>query len=158
VGARILIAALALLAAAPAGAAGPTLDDPLGGQHSVALEPGAPVLHLVFFATWCPACVEELESLSELRARWEPRGYKQVIVAVQARHSAERLAEFFAARPAAGRVLFDARGEAERQWGARSVPTHVLLDAAGKELARSGSLDASIESAIEQALAARRGR
>jgi len=33
------------------------LVDPRSGA-AVRLEPGAPALHLVFFATWCPQCLD----------------------------------------------------------------------------------------------------
>ena len=47
----------------------------------------AEVLHLVFFATWCPPCVQELERLADLEERWGNRGYRLVLVAVRNRHT-----------------------------------------------------------------------
>ena len=32
----------------------------------VVLEAGPPALHVVFFATWCPVCVDELDRLARL--------------------------------------------------------------------------------------------
>jgi thiol-disulfide isomerase/thioredoxin len=140
------------LAAVAAGAAGPTLEDPRTGQ-AVVLAPDAQVTHLVFFATWCPPCLEELRKLAELEARWGDEGYRLVIVAVQVRHTRERLAGFIAERQPPGRVLFDAKGEAERFWKASQVPTHLLLDARGATVVRRGALDSEIEKGIASLLA-----
>jgi thiol-disulfide isomerase/thioredoxin len=153
----LIVWALLLLGfvTAPAGS-GLRLEDPRTGKE-VTVGPGARALHLVFFATWCPPCVEELERLAELKARWGDRGYRLVIVALQTRHTASRLAGFADGREVPGEFLFDAEGRAERAWKAGEVPTHVVLDASGKEVARSGSLDDGIESALERLLAVRRG-
>ena len=70
--ARRLISALILLLAAAGGASAAglpvALQDPNSG-YEVELKAGAPALHLVFFATWCPPCVKELGRLAELEAR-----------------------------------------------------------------------------------------
>ena len=133
------------------------LLDPETGKR-VELPVGAQALHLVFFATWCPTCIKELTELSELDARWSERGYRLVIVAVRTRHDASRLAEFIADKRPPGRMLFDSEGVVELRWGATRLPTHVVLDANGKEVARSNALGPDIEAALEQLLGERRGR
>jgi peroxiredoxin len=134
-------------AAAPLDAAAVSLIEPTTG-NSVSVEPGSTALHLVFFATWCPECVDELTRLGEIEARWESQGYRLVLVAISTRHTADRLAAFAAAKRPPGRLLFDAEGRAADAWKAKRLPTHVLLDADGREVARSGSLDADFERAI----------
>jgi thiol-disulfide isomerase/thioredoxin len=133
-----------------------SLEDPRTGA-SVALEPGAAALHLVFFATWCPPCVRELDALVELEARWSERGYRLVLIAVQNRHTAPRLADFVAERKPPGRLLFDVGGAAQKRWSAERLPEHVVLDASGREIARAGSLDGGIEAAIRGLVAGGRG-
>ncbi len=140
------------LAAPPA-----RLLDPETGKP-VELPVGAQALHLVFFATWCPTCIDELTDLSELDAQWSKKGYRLVIVAVRTRHDARRLAEFIADERPPGRMLFDSEGVAEQRWSAARLPTHVVLDANGKEVARSSALGPPIEAAIERLLDERRGR
>ena len=133
-----------------------TLEDPAAGKP-VVVAPGARALHLVFFATWCPDCIEELTQLGGLEARWGEQGYRLVIVAVRTRQTAERLANFIKEERPPGRLLFDVNGEAERAWNARQLPTHVVLDASGREVARSNRLDGKVETAIAELLAERRG-
>ncbi len=133
------------------------LLDPETGKP-VELPVGARALHLVFFATWCPTCIDELTDLSELDAQWSKKGYRLVIVAVRTRHDAARLAAFIADERPPGRMLFDSEGVAEQRWGVARLPTHVVLDASGKEVARSNALGPEIEAALERLLDERRGR
>lgn len=133
------------------------LEDPATGKP-VQLTAGAPVLHLVFFATWCPPCVEELERLAELEERWKDRGYRLVLIAVQTRQTAPRLSAFKAERRLPGELRFDAGGVAERSFEAAHLPLHVLLDANGVEIVRAGALGAEVTQSIERALATRAPR
>ena len=54
-------------------------------------------------------------------------------------------------------LLFDHEGQAEARWKAEHLPTHVVLDANGKEIARSGELNATITESIA-VLVSRRGQ
>jgi thiol-disulfide isomerase/thioredoxin len=155
-----LAIALAAILSAPstllgAGATA-TLEDPATGAP-VDVKPGAQALHLVFFATWCPDCIDELTQLGGLEARWGEQGYRLVIVAVRTRQAADRLADFIKEKRPPGRLLFDVSGEAERAWNATQLPTHVVLDASGREVARSNRLDGKVEAAIAELLDKRRG-
>lgn len=154
---RCLTLWIALASPAAAAAGLPvTLVDPANGER-VKLEAGGAALHVVFFATWCPACRAELQALSDLEDRWGERGYRLVVVAVQARHDRARLAQFVEDRHPPGRVLFDTEGAVQKSWQASHVPTHLVFDAEGREVARSGALDAAVTRAIER-LVARRAR
>ena len=157
----LAIALFGLLAiCAPARAAGSpfplSLEDPLTGKQ-VRLEPSARLLHVVFIATWCPVCVDELEALAELEARWEERGYRLVLVAVKTRHTSERLARFAERQRLPGRFLFDSEGQAEFALGARDLPMHLLLDSEGRELVRAATLDEGIEAEVARLLSGGRG-
>jgi thiol-disulfide isomerase/thioredoxin len=126
-----------------------TLTDPVY-ERPVELHSGAPVLHLVFFATWCPPCRDELPRLTELVTRWGDRGYRLVVVAVPARQSTKRLREFLATEAVEGEFLYDATGAAQNKFRTTQLPTHVLLDANGEVVLKAPSLDDEIESAIER--------
>jgi thiol-disulfide isomerase/thioredoxin len=149
---RSLILAVAALGSAAATAAETEwrLVDPRLGRPAV-LEP-SPLSHVVFFATWCPACVAELDRLAEMEARFGGRGYRLSLVAVAARHTPERLVQFANERRPPGRLLFDPTGAAQEKLRVEHLPLHVLLDASGRELARSGALDEAFQAAVTQAL------
>ena len=138
-------------------AGAPQLVDP-GSGNSVPLPMGTKATHLVFFATWCPECVEELPELAELEANWTGRGYRLVIIAVKTRHDASRLAGFLDDERPPGKLLFDSTGAAEKHWGASRLPTHVVLDGKGKEVARATDLTPDVERALERLLDPRGGQ
>ena len=127
------------------------LQDPRTGDE-VRVAADAPVLHLVFFAIWCPPCQDELRALGDLSARWSERGYRQVLVGVQNRQSAERLAQFISDNQPPGDLLYDADGSVQAKLGAEQLPTHILFDASGRELLRAGGLDEGVAPAIEATL------
>jgi thiol-disulfide isomerase/thioredoxin len=151
----LLIVVVLLLTAGLASAA--KLEDPRTGQ-TVVIEPGAPTLHVVFFATWCSTCVDELPSLADLEARWKGQGYELVLIAVRTRHDLERLNAFADEERPPGRLLFDPDGQAEASWRASRLPTHVVFDAEGREVARSSRLNDEIRGAIADLLDTRRAK
>lgn len=128
-----------------------TLSDPVAGGE-VELSAGAPLLHVVFFATWCPACVEELDRLADLQLRWEQSGYELIIVAVATRQDPRRLARFAAERTPPGRLLHDPGGGAQKLFGAESLPAHFLFDESGRLIAGSAALDQSFVKTLERYL------
>ena len=145
---------LCLTASAPAAAVEfallpQSLSDPRSGEV-VELRPGAPVLHVVFFATWCPPCRDELPRLTELSTRWADGGYRQVLVAVSSRQTEERLRDFIRTSGIEGEILLDTESKAQQAFGAEQLPTHVLFDARGGLVARAAELSEKIESTIER--------
>ena len=129
------------------------LQNPRTGDD-VRVETGAPVLHLVFFAIWCPPCQDELRALGDLDARWDERGYRLILVGVQNRQTAERLARFVSDNEVPGELLYDADGSVQAKLGARQLPTHILFDASGRELLRAGGFDEEVAETVESTLAA----
>ncbi len=111
-----------------------TLPD-AGGRGAWSLESfgGTPVA-LVFFATWCPSCREELPDV--VRVLKEAPGARVLLVSdEEAGHVGEWLRRRGYEIPAAGRG-----GETWRAYGVRSVPSVVLVDAQGKvELSGQGA-------------------
>ncbi|MCP3978702.1 MAG: TlpA family protein disulfide reductase [bacterium] len=145
---RVLLAVA--LVAGVAGAAPLPLElaDPSGGEK-VRVEAGDKALHVVFFATWCQPCLNELDALSQLEARWQERGYRLVLIAVPTRQSPVRLRRLAQEQDVPGRLLFDADGAAKKAFGAGDVPTHILFDAAGNEVLREKSLTPRVKSTIQ---------
>jgi peroxiredoxin len=133
-----------------------SLQSPITGQ-TTQLEIGAPVLHIVFFALWCPPCLDELEALTQLQARWAERGYQLVLVAVQTRHTAERLTKFAEENELPGELLFDIDGAAEQRFAVAGLPTHLLLDGSGEIILRADAVG-EVGPLLEDRLAFQPGR
>lgn len=133
-----------------------SLTEPDSGR-TVRVDPGADPLHLVFFATWCPPCVDELGALARVESRWKGSGYRLVIVAVATRQSRERIRAFTRGMAVPGRLLFDADGSAQSELSVEDLPAHLLVDPGGVVVLRASSLS-SARDGIERILADREGR
>ena len=127
------------------------LQEPQTGR-SVELKPGAAALHIVFFATWCPPCLDELERLAVLEERWRERGYRLALIAVRHRNTPQRLLQFARQHHPPGTVYLDASGEAQRAFAADDLPAHVLVDAAGREVGRWSAMGGGVEDAVRDLL------
>ena len=155
-----LVAALLLLLRAPVAlAADPkasiplapslTAIDPVTGD-AVALDPSQGPMHVVFIATWCRPCMEQMPKLVDLEDRWKPDGYRLFRVAVETRQTPDRLRELLAQGPLPGRLLFDANGAVASAFGAATIPAQALVDRSGRIVARAGALDAEFKQAVER--------
>ena len=129
----------------------PLSVEALDGRE-VVLRPGAPALHVVFFATWCPPCMDEMRDLADLESRWVGRGYRLALVAVPSRQTRERLGAFVKESSPPGEVLFDQSGSATRAAGAERLPLHLVLDAKGAVVARSGNIADGVDAAVARLL------
>lgn len=107
----------------------PSALDLAGRSQTLALAPGERALVLHFWATWCPACVEELVALERAAPACRARGVR--VVALNVGESAEEVTRYAASHGLALEVLLDARGEIWRASGARSLPANWLWTAAG---------------------------
>ena len=98
---------------------------------------------LNFWATWCEPCREEMPSLARLDARWQARGLTVLTVAVA--DNDKRVEEFLwetlpdkQTLP----VLHDREQTISRAWGARMLPTTLVLDRRHRIVARGlGAID-----------------
>ena len=126
-----------------------TAIDPTTGG-AVALDPSQGPMHVVFLATWCQPCLSQIPKLVDLEDRWKPDGYRLFLVAVATRQTPERLRDLLAQEPLPGRLLFDASGAVASAFGAATIPTHALVDRAGRIVARSGAVDPAFAQAVER--------
>lgn len=83
---------------------------------------------LVFWATWCGVCRDEMPDLERFAAGSEGR-YNVVAVS---RESAAVLRRWVAEHPSAIPVAQDVGGKASAAYRIESLPTHVIIDREGK--------------------------
>lgn len=100
------------------------------------------------WATWCVPCIEELPSLAKLSTTLAPDDIA-VLPLSSDRGGAERVAAFFHQHGIAGLpVLIDPHSAAAHAFQVRGIPTSVVIDKQGREVARlEGSADWSTPSA-----------
>ncbi len=82
-----------------------------------------------FWATWCPACVEEIPSMERLARRYPDR---LKIYAIAFKQSPEHLREFMQDFDVSFPVPVDADGEVAARYGAFAFPTSFLVAADGR--------------------------
>ena len=154
--ARIALMLMAAVAATVSSAAGVSLSgiDPVTGV-SRTLELDQRLIHVVFFATWCPPCLAEFAALRDLEARWAPDGYHLVLVAIDLRETGDRIARFIGDERPPGLVLFDKGGGLQNRFRVEAVPGHILLGPGGAELFRASSLDEGVATAVEEHIGSR---
>ncbi len=148
----IVRGAVALAADAPASipkSPALTAIDPVTGA-AVALDPSQGPMHVVFIATWCRPCMDQLPKLVDLEDRWKPDGYRLFLVAVETRQTADRLRDLLAQGPLPGRLVFDAQGAVAAAFGAATIPAQALVDRSGRIVARGGALDPEFKQAVER--------
>lgn len=106
---------------------------------------------LNLWATWCVPCVAELPSLDALSQRLAAEGI--IVVPLSSdRGGAPVVQKFYAAHSIAHLgVWLDPRGVAARSWGARGLPTTLIIDRKGQERGRlEGGADWASDAALAQ--------
>lgn len=104
-----------------------------------------------FWALWCPPCVKELKSLSQLK-RMFSKDELDVVTIATGKHRPETVNAMFLALGVGDLPqFFDQNSKLALEFGAPSVPYTVLLDADGKEIGRIiGAADWDSTAMIDQ--------
>ena len=92
-----------------------------------------PVL-LIFSATWCPSCKEEIPHLKSLHATYVKRGIEMVNIDIQ--ESREKVAKYAAKNKLPYRTLLDEDGAVSGIYDVPGVPTLILVDKNGMIVCR----------------------
>jgi thiol-disulfide isomerase/thioredoxin len=112
-----------------------TFTDGEGAPRRVADFAGQGLL-LNFWATWCPPCVAEMPALDRLQALLKPEGIL-VLPLSSDRGGRAQVAPFYARVELSHLgIWLDPRGAAGRLLGVRGLPTTVIVDRQGREVAR----------------------
>lgn len=118
-----------------------------GGTVDLADLRGRPVW-LVFMATWCPSCRDELPQMTRFSLRHEADGL--AVIAVDVREDAASVAAYAAEVGVTFPVALDTDGAAQRAWGAWGLPVHLWIDREG--VIRAGALGGIGPDAMAEAL------
>lgn len=110
-----------------------TLKDLQGREFKLSEQRGKPVL-LVFGATWCPSCREEIPYLKEIYAKYARKGL--VVVNIDIEEYPDQVARFAEKYQLPYRVLLDETGQVARNYRVRGIPNFTLLNKEGRIVCR----------------------
>ena len=88
-----------------------------------------PVL-LTFWASWCPACVEEIPALNEWNKKYVSTGLQ--IFGINVQETREHVLEFQKTHPMSYPVLLDEDGHVADKFGLVGLPAAVILAKGGE--------------------------
>lgn len=88
-------------------------------------------VYLVFWATWCPVCEEEIPNLKAIYSRFQSKGLIMLAVNVGINDSAKKAAMYKEKHKLPYPVLFDNDSSVTKLYGVMGTPTMIILDKKG---------------------------
>ena len=92
---------------------------------------GKKMVHLMFWATWCPHCLLEMPRLKELYEAVGDKPYEIFAVDVGSSDSLKRIRKIQKQYQIPCTIIFDKEGESPKQCKIISVPYNVVIDMNG---------------------------
>jgi len=108
-----------------------TLEDADGKPISLGPLIGKRPVLLIFWATWCPNCKEEVPVVNRMHK--EPAKHRNIqILALDYKESRKKVNAFIEANMVAFPVLLDRNGSVAKAYKVVGVPTYILIDRDGR--------------------------
>ncbi len=105
------------------------LEDTKGNQVSLSELRGKVVL-VNFWATWCPPCTEEMPSMEELNKALANEDF--VMLAINTEEKGRTVVpEFLKKTPYSFPILYDDKGEVQKQYGVYKFPESFIINKEG---------------------------
>ncbi len=106
-----------------------SLYDINGKSYNLKGVRGKKAVLLVFWATWCPYCVEEIPQLNKIYQEYSKKGLE--VWAVNISEKKDKVSKFAANRGIKYTVLLDSRGKIAGLYQIRGIPANIILDKNG---------------------------
>jgi peroxiredoxin len=100
------------------------------------------VVHLMFWATWCPHCLLEMTKIKDLYKNMDSARYELLAIDVGVNDTLQRIKKIQSQYQIPGKILIDGKGEVTRKYGIIGVPYHIIIGRDGSILARFNELPA----------------
>lgn len=112
-----------------------TLPDVHGNVVTPTAETGKEVFVLVFWATWCQPCQQELTAMDRLHAAKKGQGLRVYAISIDSPDTAAQVVPWVEREGYGFEVLLDRETEVLTRYNPRGdIPYYVVLDASGKVL------------------------
>lgn len=134
---RLVQLVILLLTIGPQAYAGPDVGDSApgftinrldGSQFDLSTYRGEKLVHLVFWATWCPVCRAEIPAIKNLQ---ENHGDVVEVLAVSVNGSARPIPEYVERHQLNYPVAFDISRSVLERYNVAGTPTQILIDKSG---------------------------
>ncbi|MBI2252143.1 MAG: TlpA family protein disulfide reductase, partial [Armatimonadetes bacterium] len=102
---------------------------------------------LVFWATWCPYCLEEIPKLRNLHKEFSAKNFE--ILAVNIKQKKPVVSAFMDDRGIKYPVLFDYDGRVAKSYNIFGIPTNIIIDKGGKIIYHGNELPENINELIK---------
>lgn len=106
-----------------------SLNDLNGKSVSLKDFEGNKAVLLVFWATWCPYCVQEIPELKKVNSEYKTKGLE--IIAVDIRESSALVSNFAKKQGIDYTIVIDTDGSVSKNYNVVGIPTNVLIDKKG---------------------------
>ncbi len=105
---------------------------------------GRAPLFVVFWATWCPVCKEEIPRLKEIYSKFKPKGLEFIAINVGVNDSVNKVRRYMKKYAIHYPVAFDKGSTVTRLYGVQGTPTIVIIDRRGTVRYRSATIPGDI--------------
>ncbi|MBA2547584.1 MAG: TlpA family protein disulfide reductase [Burkholderiaceae bacterium] len=156
--ASALAVSMTSVAAHEVGSKAPAFDLPTATKPVRLADLKGQVVYIDFWASWCAPCKQSFPFMSEMQAKYGPRGF--TVIGVNVDQKREDADKFLATTPAKFTIGFDTTSKVAEAYQPKGMPTSFLIGADGKVRAMHvGFKDSNreeIEREIQAALSAAR--
>ena len=111
-----------------------------GSEVSLAEYRGKKVVHLVFWATWCPSCRAEIPKLIQLYAAIGDRPYEILAINIGVNDSFNKVTLFQKQHQLPYKILYDFMGKVSDRYNVIGVPFNIIIDSEGNIIHRFSQL------------------
>ncbi len=107
---------------------------------------------LIFWATWCPSCKEEIPHVRDIHESFTSKGLRVLAINVGVNDSQKRVQKFSEKYKMSYPVTFDAGSKVTKEYGVMGTPTVMIIDQQGIVRYKSSVLPENLEDHFESLL------
>jgi peroxiredoxin len=108
-----------------------TLNDLGGSAFALSELRGKKPALLIFWATWCPSCIQSIPYFSNIHAQYGPRGLEVVSINIASNDPLPRVQRFQEINKLPYRILYDETTDVSRTFAVFGIPTTLVIDRDG---------------------------
>jgi peroxiredoxin len=98
------------------------------------------VVHLMFWATWCPHCLLEITKIKDLHKNMDGARYELLAIDVGVNDTLQRIKKIQSQYHIPGKILIDGSVSLTKKYGIIGVPYHIIIGKDGSILDRFNEL------------------